>query len=167
MRKLILLAGLCIAFNLNAQRTWVHYQNNCPIVDAHDWMNEMQYDDEFSVGIDYRPDMSFKESRKTRKAKKRLRKARKKGSQLAEADFKIIPDRENLKVMALINSEKEEAYHIKLTNRKGKVIQSYLHLSPQTMQEIKLMQLMPGKYQLSLYAGIERRLITRYDVNRY
>ncbi|MFK7981570.1 MAG: hypothetical protein AB8G86_16425, partial [Saprospiraceae bacterium] len=31
----------------------------------------------------------------------------------------------------------------------------------------QLMQLLPGKYQLSLYAGVERKLISRYDVNRY
>lgn len=164
MRKLLVLAGVCFVLNVSAQRTWANYENHCPVLDSHDWMMEMRYDDEFSYSMAYQPDMSVKESRKTRK---KLRNARKAKRQLAKANFKIVPDRKNLTVTAHLDAKDQTAYHLKLTTRKGKVIKSFLHLSPQTVQEIKLMQLLPGKYQLSLYAGIERRLISRYDVNRY
>jgi len=84
---------------------------------------------------------------------------------LVKTNFRVVPDRENLTVTAHLDAETETSYHLKLTTKKEKkVVKSFLHLSPQTVQEI---QLMPGKYQLSLYAGIERRLIQRYDVNRY
>lgn len=82
-------------------------------------------------------------------------------------DF-CFPKQENLTVTANLDAETETSYHLKLTTKKGKkVVKSFLHLSPQTVQEIQLMQLLPGKYQLSLYAGVERKLIRRFDVNRY
>lgn len=164
MRKLLLLAGLCFALNATAQRTWVNYQNQCSVIDANDWMLDMRYDDEFSYSMNYQPDMSLRESRKTRK---KLRKARKGKKRLAKTNFKVVPDREKLTVTAYLDAEETLPYHLKLTTQKGKVVKSFLHLSPQTIQEIRLMQLMPGKYQLSLYAGIERRLVSRYNVNRY
>lgn len=164
MRKLLFLAGICFALNVTAQRNWVNYHSNCPVMDAHDWMDEMRYDDEFSYSLDYKPDLSFKESRKT---KRRLRKARRGAKRLAKASHKFVPDRDNLTVTAYLDGDDQASYHLKLTDRKGKVIQSYLHLSPQTIQEIQLITLMPGKYQLSLYSGIERSLVSRYDVNRY
>ena len=87
---------------------------------------------------------------------------------MVKANFEVVPDRENLTVTAHLDAETETSYHIKLTTKKGKkVVKSFLHLSPQTVQEIQLMQLLPGKYELSLYAGVERKLLRRYDVNRY
>lgn len=164
MRKLLLLASVCFVLNATAQKNWKNYSHPPRTVDSHTWMMDMSHDDEFTYTLDYKPDMSIKESRKTRK---RLRKARKGRKQLAKANFKVIPDRDQLTVTAFLDAEDQSSYHLKLTNNKGKVIKSFLHLSPQTVQEIQLMQLLPGKYRLSLYAGIERRLISRYDVNRY
>ena len=134
-------------------------------MDEYYWMDEMRYDDEFSYSLDYQPDMSIRESRKTRK---KLRKARRGQKRMVKANFEVVPDRENLTVTAHLDAETETSYHIKLTTKKGKkVVKSFLHLSPQTVQEIQLMQLLPGKYELSLYAGVERKLLRRYDVNRY
>ena len=165
MRKRLLLTGICFALNLSAQKNWNSYNRSHSIADEYSWMDEMRYDDEFSYSMDYQPDMSIRESRKTRK---KLRKARKGQKRLVKTNFKVVPDRENLTVTAHLDAETETSYHLKLTTKKEKkVVKSFLHLSPQTVQEIQLMQLMPGKYQLSLYAGIERRLIRRYDVNRY
>jgi hypothetical protein len=155
---------LCIALQLNAQRDWVNYHNQCPIIDNHDWMRAMSHDDEFSYVQNYKPDMLVKESRKTRR---KLRKARRGKKRLAKTNFKVVSNRKKLAITAYIDAEDKKSYHLKLTNKKGKVIKSYLHLSPKTIQEIQLMQLMPGKYELSLYAGIERRLMSRYKVNRY
>lgn len=165
MRKLLLLAGICFALNLSAQKNWNQYDRNHSIMDEYDWMDEMRYDDEFSYSMDYQPDMSIRESRKT---KRKLRKARKGRKQLAKTNFRVIPDRENLTVTAHLYGQEADSYHLKLTTKKGKkVVKAFLHLSPLTIQEIQLMQLLPGKYQLSLYAGVERRLVKRYDVNRY
>ncbi len=164
MRKLLILAGVCFVLNATAQRDWKNYSPNSSTIDSHSWMEDMCYDDEFTYTLDYKPDMSIRESRKT---KRRLRKARKGKNRLANANFEVIPDRDQLTVTAFLDATDQSSYHLKLTNKKGKVIKSFLHLSPQTVQEIQLMQLLPGKYQLSLYAGIERRLVSRYDVNRY
>ena len=165
MRKLLLLASICFALNLSAQKNWNQYDRNRSIMDEYSWMEEMRYDDEFSYSMDYQPDMSVRESRKTRK---KLRRAKRGQKHLVKTNFSIVPDRENLTVTAHIDAETETSYHLKLTTKKGKkVVKSFLHLSPQTVQEIQLMQLLPGKYQLSLYAGVERKLISRYDVNRY
>jgi len=107
-------------------------------------------------------------SKKLKKTRKKLKRARKGRKQLAKTNFRVIPDRENLTVTAHLYGQEAASYHLKLTTKKGKkVIKSFLHLSPLTVQEIQLMQLLPGKYQLSLYAGVERRLVKRYDVNRY
>lgn len=165
MRKLLLLTGILFALNLSAQNSWQQHNRNRSIMNEYDWMDEMRYDDEFSYSMNYQPDMSIKESRKTRK---KLRRAKKGQKRLAKTNFMIVPDRENLTVTAHLDAETETSYHLKLTTKKGKkVIKSFLHLTPQTVQEIQLMQLLPGKYQLSLYAGVERRLLHRYDVNRY
>ncbi len=165
MRKLLLLACLGFALNATAQQNWKNYSSyRSSTIDPYSCMMELKYDDEFYYTMDYKPDMSIKESRKTRR---KLRKARKGRKQLAKANFKVVPDRDQLTVTAYLDAETESSYHLKLTTNKGKVIKSFLHLSPQTVQEIKLMQLLPGKYQLSLYAGIERKLLSRYDVNRY
>lgn len=165
MRKLLVFAGLCLALNVCAQHNWQNYAKyRTSTVDPYHCMMDMKYDDEFSYSMAYQPDMSIKESRKTRK---KLRKARRGKKRLAKTNFKVVPDREQLTVTAYLDAEEKESYHLKLTTNKGKVIKSFLHLSPQTVQEIRLMQLLPGKYQLSLYAGIERRLLSRYDLNRY
>jgi len=165
MRKLLVLAGICCTLNLSAQKNWSQYDRNSSIMDEYSWMDEMRYDDEFSYSMDYQPDMSIRESRKTRK---KLRRARRGQRRLAKTNFNVVPDRENLTVTAHLDAETETSYHLKLTTKKGKkVVKAFLHLSPKTVQEIQLMQLLPGKYQLSLYAGVERRLVSRYDVNRY
>lgn len=165
MRKLLVLASICFVLNATAQRNWKNYTDyHRSTIDPYSHMMDMQYDDEFSYAMNYQPDMSIRESRKTRK---KLRKARKGKKQLAKANFKVVTDRDQLTVTAYLDAAESSSYHLKLTTKKGKVIKSFLHLSPQTVQEIKLMQLLPGKYQLSLYAGIERRLLSRYDVNRY
>lgn len=165
MRKLLLLAGICFALNLSAQKNWNQYDRNRSVMNEYDWMDEMRHDDEFSYGMGYQPDMSIKESRKTRK---KLRRAKKGQKRLAKTNFTVVPNRENLTVTAHLYAETETSYHLKLTTKKGKkVVKSFLHLSPLTVQEIQLMQLLPGKYELSLYAGVERRLLRRYDVNRY
>lgn len=165
MRKLLLLTSICFTVNLFAQRDWYQYDQNRVIMDEYDWMDEMRYDDEFSFSMDYQPDMSIKESRKT---KRKLKRAKRGQKRMVKANFAIIPDREKLTVTAHLDAETATSYHIKLTTKKGKkVVKSFLHLSPQTVQEIQLMQLLPGKYQLSLYAGVERKLLRRFDVNRY
>lgn len=164
MRKLLILAGVCFVLNATAQGNWKNRNFNSSTIDSHTWMMDMCYDDEFTYTVDYQPDMSIRESRKT---KRKLRKARRGKKKLAKANFKVVPDREQLTVTAYLDAEDESNYHLKLTTKKGKVVKSFLHLSPQTVQEIQLMQLMPGKYKLSLYAGIERRLVSRYDLNRY
>lgn len=164
MRKLLILAGVCFVLNATAQRDWKNYSQNHNTIDSHTWMMDMCYDDEFTYTLDYKPDMAIRESRKT---KRRLRKARKGKKQLAKTNFRVVPNRDQLTLTAFLDATDQSSYHLKLTNNKGKVIKSFLHLSPKTVKEIQLMQLLPGKYQLSLYAGIERRLVSRYDVNRY
>ena len=164
MRKLLLLAAVCFALNASAQQNWQFYKNHCPSLDSHDWMMNMRYDDPFSYAQNYQPNMSVKESRKVRK---KLRKARKGRKKLAKTNFQLVPNRKNLTITAYLDAEDQSSYHIKLLTRKGKVIKSFTHLSPKTVQKIQMLQLLPGKYHLNLYAGIERRLMSTYNVNRY
>lgn len=164
MRKLLLLAALCFAIHASAQRTWQTNHNYNPSFSDFDYFDELRHETQFAMGSKYQPDLVVKESKKVRR---KLRKARKGKKHLAKANFEVVPDRKKLVVTAYLDGMTETAYHLKLTTRKGKVIKSFTHLSPQTIQEIQLMLLSPGKYQLSLYAGIERRLMSTYDINRY
>lgn len=164
MRKLLLLAAVCFAINASAQRTWQSNQNYNPSFDDFDYFDELRSNNPFAMGQKYQADLVVKESKRV---KRKLRKARKGKKHLAKANLEVIPNREKLVITAYLDGTEETAYHLKLTNRKGKVIKSFTHLSSQTIQEIQLLQVLPGKYQLSLYAGIERRLMSTYDVNRY
>jgi len=167
MRKLLILAGVCFAISVMGQSKWRNipgYGSNaigfCPLEQMYDEETYYPMEDKFY----YPPDMRVKESRKTRKKK---RKARKRNQQLVKTNLKVIPDYEKLSITVSIDAENKEAFHLKLINEKGKVIQSYLHLSSKTTKEIEILPIKPGNYSLKLYAGLERRLVSSYDVNRY
>lgn len=167
MRKLLILAGLCLAVSAMGQSKWRNIPGYRNMAVGYCPLETMYHDDAYYPTQDkflYPPDMSVKESRKTRKKKRR---ARKFSQQLAKANIKVTPNYENLSITVSIDAENKEAFHLKLVDGKGKIVQSYLHLSPKSTKEFEILRIKPGTYSLNLYAGIERRLVSSYDVNRY
>ena len=167
MRKLLILAGLCFAVSAMGQSKWRNIPGYSSMANGFCPLEQM-YDDEAYYPMRdkflYPPDMRVKESRKIRKKKRR---AKKFSRQLAKTNLKVVPDYKNLSITVSIDAENKEAFHLKLVDGKGKVIQSYLHLSPKSTKEFEILPIKPGNYRLNLYTGLERRLVSSYDVNRY
>lgn len=165
MRKLLILTFTSFSIALMAQSNWkatsfgIVYDNcyQCMELSA-EYGN---YPDRLYA---YRPDLLVKESRKTRKKK---RKARKKKYQLPVTNMQVLTDREKLAITVAIDTDNKEIFHLKLINAQGKVVKSYLHLSPKSIKEFKMHTQRPGNYKLNLYAGIERRLLNSYTVKWY
>ncbi len=170
MRKLLLLVALCATLPSFAQYNWYTMRDCGPVIDSHDLMRNT-YEEEDLFNLEgrhaYQPGVWVKESRKSRKQRRKARKARRYATPITPTNFKVVPNDATLKIIASIDMDNKEAFHLKLVDSDGRVVQSYIHLPSKVEKEFPLLKLKPGKYHLNLYAGIGRRLLTSYDVNRY
>ena len=120
MRKLITGMLTCLAITCMAQFAWKDNLSYGTVYDTWDHNYRMQKEcGYYPEGRNsYPADIWVKESRKSRKYK---RKARKKGYQVAKANMEILTDRKNLAITVSIDAKKKEAFQFKTnqSTRKG------------------------------------------------
>ena len=166
MRRLLIIPLTCLSFAVMAQIGWKTYSPYGTVYNNWSQYDQLRHEcGYYPEGRNpYPPDLSIKESKKTRKKK---RKARKRGYPLPVTNMEVLTDRKKLAITVAIDAENKEAFHLKLINAEGRVVQSYLHLSPKSVKEFEMHRHQPGNYKLNVYAGIERRLLSSFTVKRY